>query len=185
MGGKEEDITDSIPFDLPNNWAWCRLASIVDMTMGKTPPRGEQQYWSNARYHWVSISDMTDGGIIQRTKEKVSEHAAQKVFSTISPKGSLLMSFKLTVGRTSLLGIDAYHNEAIITIHPFADKHDALRNFLLKFLPIAANEGDSKDAIKGKTLNRNSLSNLLIPLPPLAEQQRIVSQIEKLFEQLR
>ena len=94
------------------------------------------------------------------------------------------MSFKLTVGRTSLLGIDAYHNEAIITIHPFFD-NNALRNYLFKILPIVANEGDSKDAIKGKTLNRNSLSNLLIPLPPIDEQRRIVAQIEKLFEQLR
>ncbi len=123
--------------------------------------------------------------MILRTKEKVSENAAQKIFSTISPKGSLLMSFKLTVGKTSLLGINAYHNEAIITIHPFADKYYTLRNYLLKILPIVANEGDSKDAIKGKTLNRNSLSNLLIPLPPMEEQQRIVAQIEKLFEQLR
>ena len=179
------DITDSIPFDLPSNWVWCRLSKIVSMSIGKTPPRGEQKYWSDAKYNWVAISDMVDGGVICTTKEKVSEEAASKLFSAISPKGSLIMSFKLTVGRTSLLGMDAFHNEAIITIRPFVDEAEAMRNFLLKVLPLIANQGESKDAIKGKTLNSKSLSNLLIPLPPLYEQQRIVAQIEKLFEQLR
>ena len=155
------------------------------MSIGKTPPRGEQRYWSNAKYNWVSISDMIEGGIIRGTKEKVSEEAAEKLFHAISCKGSLIMSFKLTVGRTSLLGIDAYHNEAIITINPYVDEANALRNYLLRVLPIIANQGDSKDAIKGKTLNSKSLASLLIPLPPFAEQQRIVAQIGKLFEQLR
>ena len=185
IGVNVYDITDSIPFDLPSNWEWCRLSTIVSMSIGKTPPRGEQKYWSNAKYNWVAISDMVDGGVICSTKEKVSEEAASKLFSSISPKGTLIMSFKLTVGRTSLLGMDAYHNEAIITIRPFVDEANAMRNFLLKVLPIIANQGDSKDAIKGKTLNSKSLSNLFVPLPPFTEQQRIVAKIEKLFEQLR
>jgi len=174
VGVNVYDITDSIPFDLPSNWVWCRLSTIVSMSIGKTPPRGEQKYWSDAKYNWVAISDMVDGGVICNTKEKVSEEAASKLFSAISPKGSLIMSFKLTVGRTSLLGMDAFHNEAIITIRPFVDEAEAMRNFLLKVLPLIANQGESKDAIKGKTLNSKSLSNLLIPLPPLYEQQRIV-----------
>ncbi len=128
---------------------------------------------------------MVDGGVISNTKERISEDAASEIFSSISLKGSLIMSFKLTVGKTSLLGVDAYHNEAIITIRPFVDETNALRNYLFKVLPLMANLGDSKDAIKGKTLNSTSLSNLLIPLPPFCEQVRIVAQIEKLFEQLR
>ena len=155
------------------------------MTIGKTPPRGEQSYWSNGIYPWVSISDMSEGGIINETKEKVSEYAANNVFSTISPKGSLLMSFKLTVGRTSILGIDAYHNEAIITIQPYVSNDAIMKMYLFKILPIISSHGDSKGAIKGKTLNSKSLANLLIPIPPLQEQQRIVAQIERLFEQLK
>ena len=62
---------------------------------------------------------MVDGGIISTTKEKVSDLAAKEIFSApISEKGSLLMSFKLSIGKTSILDIDAYHNEAIITIRP-------------------------------------------------------------------
>lgn len=180
------DITDEIPFDLPCNWCWCRFSNIVSMIIGKTPARGEQTYWINGKYNWVSISDMVDGGTIYTTKEKVSDLAVKEVFSaTISKKGSLLMSFKLSIGKTSILDIDAYHNEAIITIRPVIDKEYAMRNYLFKVLPLIANLGESKDAIKGKTLNSKSLSNLLIPLPPLQEQQRITEQMNRLSKQLR
>ena len=186
IGKKCLDITDEIPFDLPYNWCWCRFSNIVSMTIGKTPARGEQTYWINGKYNWVSISDMVDGGLISTTKEKVSDLAVKEVFSApISEKGSLLMSFKLSIGKTSILDIDAYHNEAIITIRPVIDKEHAMRNYLFKVLPLIANLGESKDAIKGKTLNSKSLSNLLIPLPPLQEQQRIIEQMNRLSKQLR
>ena len=186
IGENCNDITDEIPFDLPYNWCWCRFSNIVSMTIGKTPARGEQTYWINGKYNWVSISDMVDGGSISTTKEKVSDLAVKEVFSApISKKGSLLMSFKLSIGKTSILDIDAYHNEAIITISPIIDKEYAMRNYLFKVLPLIANLGESKDAIKGKTLNSKSLSNLLIPLPPLQEQQRIIEQMNRLSKQLR
>ena len=186
IGENCNDITDEIPFDLPCNWCWCRFSNIVSMTIGKTPARGEQTYWINGKYNWVSISDMVDGGSISTTKEKVSDLAVKEVFSApISEKGSLLMSFKLSIGKTSILDIDAYHNEAIITISPIIDKEYAMRNYLFKVLPLIANLGESKDAIKGKTLNSKSLSNLLIPLPPLQEQQRIIEQMNRLSKQLR
>ena len=186
IGENCNDITDEIPFDLPYNWCWCRFSNIVSMTIGKTPARGEQTYWINGKYNWVSISDMVDGGLISTTKEKVSDLAVKEVFSApISEKGSLLMSFKLSIGKTSILDIDAYHNEAIITIRPVIDKEHAMRNYLFKVLPLIANLGESKDAIKGKTLNSKSLSNLLIPLPPLQEQQRIIEQMNRLSKQLR
>ena len=186
IGENCNDITDEIPFDLPYNWCWCRFSNIVSMTIGKTPARGEQTYWINGKYNWVSISDMVDGGSISTTKEKVSDWAVKEVFSApISEKGSLLMSFKLSIGKTSILDIDAYHNEAIITIRPVIDKEYVMRNYLFKVLPLIANLGESKDAIKGKTLNSKSLSNLLIPLPPLQEQQRIIEQMNRLSNQLR
>ena len=186
IGENCNDITDEIPFDLPYNWCWCRFSNIVSMTIGKTPARGEQTYWINGKYNWVSISDMVDGGSISTTKEKVSDLAVKEIFSApISEKGSLLMSFKLSIGKTSILDIDAYHNEAIITIRPVIDKEYAMRNYLFKVLPLIANLGESKDAIKGKTLNSKSLANLLIPLPHLQEQQRIIEQVNILSKQLR
>ena len=93
------------------------------------------------------------------------------------------MSFKLTIGKISILETDSYHNEAIVTITPFInDKR--IKRLLFVFLPMLSKQGDSKDAIKGKTLNSKSLYNILIPLPPLLEQQRIISRIDKLKRHL-
>ena len=149
------------------------------MTIGKTPARGDQRYWSNGEYSWVSISDMKDLGVISATKERISAIAVKELMGNISPKGSLLMSFKLTVGRTSLLDMDAYHNEAIVTVLPLIDECNTFRNYLFRTLPLLSVAGDSKDAIKGKTLNSQSLSRLLIPLPPMSEQERIVQELQR------
>ena len=176
---------DELPFEIPSTWRWFRLGELAFEKMGKTPPRGDSQFWANGKYPWVSISDMKDYGHVAATKESVSEIAAQKAFRSISPAGSLLMSFKLTVGRTSILDIDAYHNEAIITIKPYYDRDNAFRNYLFYILPLVANLGDSKDAIKGKTLNSTSLYNLMIPLPPIEEQKRIVAKIEEVFPAIK
>ena len=184
VGNENIDITEEIPFDLPENWTWVRFGQYVRMSIGKTPPRGETKYWANGKYPWVSISDMSDYGLVTTTKESVSEYA-KSLFGEISPVGTLIMSFKLTVGRTSLLNTSAYHNEAIISIYPFVDKNYQARNFLFHILPIISNLGDTKDAIKGKTLNSKSLNNLLLPLPPLNEQGRIMAMIELLFDKLK
>ena len=179
IDGVTECIEEEIPYDLPSNWDWTRLGNVAKMTIGKTPARGDQRFWSNGEYSWVSISDMKDLGVISATKERISAIAVKELMGNISPKGSLLMSFKLTVGRTSLLDVDAYHNEAIITVLPFIDECNTFRNYLFRTLPLLSVAGDSKDAIKGKTLNSQSLSRLLIPLAPLGEQERIVQELQR------
>lgn len=178
-------IDDEIPFDIPDSWEWVRFGSLINMRIGKTPPRGDVNYWSNGTTPWISISDMSDYSIIKHTKEQVSDYAIKTAFAgSIVPAGTLIMSFKLTVGRTSILDIDAVHNEAIISIKPYVDSDDSLRDYLFYILPLISNFGDSKDAIKGKTLNSTSLFNLLIPLPPLAEQKRIVNAIIRAWQVL-
>ena len=93
------------------------------------------------------------------------------------------MSFKLTVGRTSILGVDAVHNEAIISVFPIIADKDTTRNFLFNTLSLIVEYVETTDAIKGATLNSSKLSSMLVPLPPLAEQIRIVNEIKK-FEPL-
>lgn len=172
---------DEIPFDIPESWEWVRFGEMVNFNMGKTPPRSEPKYWKDD-YNWVSIADMISDGYILETKEKISEIALNEKFKmSLVPKGTLLMSFKLTVGRVSILDIDAVHNEAIISIYPYADLEESIRNYLFTMLPLLSTYGETKGAIKGKTLNSTSLNNLLIPLPPLEEQKRIVAKIEELL----
>ena len=152
----------------------------MEFSIGKTPARADLSFWDKD-YPWVSISDMVDDGYISETKEYVSNKAFNEIFKgKISKKGTLIMSFKLTVGRCSILNIDAFHNEGIISIYPSYDS-DVLKKYLMKILPFMTKYGDTKGAIKGNTLNSKSLKELLIPLPPIEEQKRIVDKIEKLL----
>lgn len=178
-------ITENdILYDLPENWKWARLADIIAFKSGKTPQRQNTNYWSNGKFPWVSIADMQADSITTTTKESVSETAFDECFSgNISPTGTMIMSFKLTIGKVSILGMNAVHNEAIISIYPTAPVDDSriLQKWLFKIMPLVAATGNSKNAIKGKTLNATSISNLMVPVPPLAEQERIVAKIEELL----
>ena len=181
--GKNEPvcIADEVPFDIPESWEWVRFKNLVSYNMGKTPPRKESEYWENATYPWVSIADLVLDDTVCVTKERVNEHSAKVIFKNhISKAGTLLMSFKLTVGKVSILGMDAFHNEAIISIYPFCDVNRVITNYLFVTLPLLSQNGNTKTAIKGATLNSDSLDALLIPVPPIKEQIRICEKIKVL-----
>lgn len=178
---KTEDVLDEGLFDIPDSWRWVRLGNIVDFRMGKTPDKTDVKSYGND-YPWVKIGDIENDGTVNSTSEKISEYGFKNTFSEkISPKGTLIMSFKLTIGKVAILDIDALHNEAIISIFPFVEKDNITRDYLFKVLPYISQSGDFKSAIKGKTLNANSLTNLLVPLPPIEEQKRIVEKLDKIM----
>ena len=184
VGSEVKDITNDLPFEIPDSWAWARFSQIVSFELGKTPDRHTDKFWSNGRYPWFAISDLQERSIVSSTKEKISAVALKEKFAgKLVPQGTLLMSFKLTVGRTSILGVDAVHNEAIISVFPIIADKDTTRNFLFNTLSLIVEYVETTDAIKGATLNSSKLSSMLGPLPPLAEQIRIVNEIKK-FEPL-
>ena len=175
-------IDEELPFEIPKTWEWVYFKDIVYYSMGKTPPRKEKEYWENPKFAWISIADLVSNGFIYETKEKVNQYSVDKIFKNkVSVAGTLLMSFKLTVGKVSILGIDAYHNEAIISIYPFVNDKNIMRDYLFFILPLISQYGNIKSAIKGNTLNSDSLDLLYIPLPPIEEQKRIVEKLDKLI----
>lgn len=159
---------DEEPFVIPESWKWIRFGNLVSFRMGKTPKRSEHKYWLNGTTPWVSISDMVQGQTVLSTKEKVTDEAVANAFGgVISPAGTLIMSFKLTIGRCSFLGFDAAHDEAIISIFPVVRSWDILPRYLAYSLPFFTSLGDSKAAMKGNTLNSSSLNMMKISLPLL------------------
>lgn len=169
------------PFDLPSGWKWALLPQICSYSPGKTPSTKNSVYWEDGEtgIPWVSISDMEHLRTITNTAKRITQKAVAEVFrgEPVSA-GSMIMSFKLTLGKISKLGVDAYHNEAIISLRPYAG---ICEDYVFNFLPGRASAGNSKAAIKGNTLNSESLAALLIPLPPTAEQHRIVAKVDELM----
>ena len=157
-----------MPFEIPDNWVWTRFSQIASFELGKTPDRHTDTFWNNGIYPWFAISDLQERSTVFSTKEKISATALKEKFAgKLVPQGTLLMSFKLTVGRTSILGVDAVHNEAIISVFPIIPDKDATRNFLFNLLPLIVEYVETTDAIKGATLNSSKLSSMLVPFPPL------------------
>ena len=184
IGLEVKDITDDLPFEIPDSWVWTRFSQIASFELGKTPDRHTDKFWNDGIYPWFAISDLQERSTVFSTKEKISATALKEKFAgKLVPQGTLLMSFKLTVGRTSILGVGAVHNEAIISVFPIIPDKDATRNFLFNLLPLIVEYVETTDAIKGATLNSSKLSSMLVPFPPLTEQIRIVAEIEK-FEPL-
>lgn len=167
------------PFDLPSHWRWASLAEIVDFTIGKTPPRGDARYWHPGDHAWVSIADMSHYGTVTDTKERVSALAADEIFrGRFAGPGSILMSFKLTIGKVARTAVACFHNEAIVSIKP---PEPELGDYLFRFLPMFARLQTANGAVKGSTLNKGLLESIPVALPPLGEQGRIVEIVNELM----
>lgn len=167
--------------NLPQGWEWAYFPDIADYAPGKTPATKNATYWDETEkgVPWISIADLNDTGTVETSSKKVSEVACEQVFKKNPVRsGTMLMSFKLTVGKVSILDVDAYHNEAIISIFPYTGIQ---QNYLFKVLPSIANSGNKKNAIMGFTLNSESLALLTIPVPPTIEQHRIVAKVDELM----
>jgi type I restriction enzyme S subunit len=168
---------------IPEDWEVVRFGDIVNFKIGRTPPRKNKDYWTNGKYYWVSISDMKNP-YINNTFEMVSEKAHKEIFKEkLTPAGTLLMSFKLTIGKTAILNVDAYHNEAIISIYPKENK--VLKEFLFYYLPAVDYSNLQDKVVKGNTLNTSKLNKIPISLPPLEEQRAIadiLSTVQNVIE---
>lgn len=165
---------------VPKDWTQTPLGEVADISLGRTPARKRQDYWENGEVPWVSIADMTSG-VVLATKEQISRKAHEEVFrGHLVPEGALLMSFKLTIGRTAVLGIPAVHNEAIAYLKPKSDA--ANRDFLRHQLASLDYSPYLDPYVKGQTLNKQKLRALQVALPPESEQGeivRVLAAIEK------
>src|SRR5260370_33438795 len=115
--------------NLPLQWREVRLEEVAHIKLGRTPARDNPEYWEEGAVPWVAIADL-DGGVVKQTKESISRLAHEQVFrGELVPAGTILLSFKLTIGKVGILGIPAIHNEAIASLSLAAKDVD--RDFLL------------------------------------------------------
>ena len=152
------------------------LQQICDIQIGKTPSRSVPEYWGGD-LPWVTISDFAAGRIVTTTKERITRIGAAKSGSKRIPRGTLLLSFKLSLGKRTFSGCDLFTNEAIAALQVL-DRDVADRDYLYWALGSIDYDRLVDRAAKGKTLNKAKLKILQIPLPPLAEQKRIAGILD-------
>ena len=163
-------------------WTRCSLGDIAELKFGRTPPRSESRFWNQSEgYPWATIADMHIDPILA-TAETVSEAGLPFAGRTV-PAGSVMMSFKLTVGRVARAGADLLTNEAIVSVHGLDGK--ANDDWLYHALPGIALSGVTDPAVKGATLNKSKLKRLIVDLPSLEEQRRITEVLDTIDETIQ
>jgi len=169
-------------------WLIKKLGDICNIELGKTPARSNKKYWDEEKKTnnvWLSISDLPSSlkPTVSDSKEYISNTGAE--LSKIVPKGTLIVSFKLTLGRLAFTGRDLFTNEAIAALYIKSDTEinkDYLYWYLTYFDWEAAAGSDIK--VKGKTLNKSKLKDIDVIVPTISEQNHIVTILENIFSEI-
>lgn len=156
------------------SWGESPLGELTDIAIGGTPSRDIGSYWASDSaegFPWVAISDL-HGRVITKTKEQITESGVRNSNVKLVTLGTVMMSFKLSLGRVAFAGCDLFTNEAIAA---FKTRDHVVPEFLFYVLPEAVRTAATDVAIKGATLNKESLRALRIPYPAIPVQQKIAT----------
>lgn len=166
-------------------WQKEKLGKICRIELGKTPSRSNKKLWDEAKEGknvWLSIADLPHSlkPIISDSKEYISEEGRN--ICKLVPKGTLILSFKLSIGRLAFTGRDLYTNEAIAALY-IGDSALLLQDYLYWYLKFFDwdNAVGNDVKVKGKTLNKAKLKEIDVFFPPIEEQKRIVTILDQVF----
>jgi type I restriction enzyme, S subunit len=170
--------------DRPDAWEKTTLGELCRIEIGGTPSRNVAKYWAEGRqgFPWVSIADLK-GRVVRSTSERITLAGVRGSNTKPVPAGTPLMSFKLTLGRAAIAGMDLFTNEAIAAFYAANDQ--VVAEWLYHVLPSVARGGTAEQAIKGQTLNMAKLRQLAIAVPPFSEQRRIAEVLDTADEAIR
>ena len=156
-----------------------KLEDLFDLQMGKTPSRNIPEYWNSNDHKWISIGDLSKcGKYIEDTKEYLSNKAVEESGISIIPAETVVMSFKLSIGKTAITPEPMYSNEAIMS---FLDRHvlDLLPDYIYYMFSGLDWDSGTNKAVMGKTLNKATLSKIRVKVHSIDEQKHIVQVLDK------
>jgi type I restriction enzyme S subunit len=173
------------PFGVPTSWQWTQLGAIGDWGSGSTPSRGRSDYYGGA-ISWFKSGELNDNKCLRGSEEKITHLALEQCsFRLNSPGDVLIAMYGATIGKLAILGEEAVTNQAVCACTPcWGVDTEYLYLFLL------AQRDEFRLASEGgaqPNISKVKIVNTLIPLPPLAEQHRIVAKVDELmalFDQL-
>ena len=160
----------------------AKLGDVFNLQMGKTPARANLAYWTDGANEWVSIADLSSKEkYVEGTKERITGLAVQESGIKKIPANTVIMSFKLSLGKTAITKTPVYTNEAIMAFLP-SGKYDVYPDYFFHlFSGKDWSEGTNR-AVMGATLNKATISNIEIDVPPLEEQHRIADILDKVTD---
>ena len=180
IGEKSICIDNEVPFEIPESWQWCRIGTICIITNGFTPLRTEEKFWLNGDINWFTIDDIrTQGEYINFTKQKITKEATTP--KRVVREGSILLCCTASVGQCAFTKIPITTNQQF---NALTIKDDFCPLILDEYLFVFAKTlKDELHRLSGKTtfefVSVKKISNLLIPIPPLNEQARIITCVKQ------
>ena len=171
----------NLPFEVPQNWSWTTLGKIGKWQSGSTPSRLNKDYY-NGDIPWLKTGDLNDG-YITHIPEYITEKALNETSVKLNPSGSVLIAmYGATIGKIGILTYPATTNQACCACETF---NGIDKEFLFFFLLSHRDEFIKMGGGGAQpNISKEKIINTYIPLPPFAEQKRIVSAVRKAFVQL-
>ena len=180
--GKEViDITEDIPFIIPDSWVWCRMGAIGIWGAGSTPSKGNPNYYGG-NVLWLRTGELNNS-VVYDTEIKITQKALEECSLRINKVGDVLIAmYGATIGKVAIVGKEMTTNQACCACTPIGVFNRYLFYFLMAsqqyFIKIG--EGGAQPNI-----SREKLISYLIPIPPIAEQIRIVETLKTLFNKIK
>ena len=171
----------NLPFEVPQKWSWTTLGKIGKWQSGSTPSRLNKDYY-NGDIPWLKTGDLNDG-YITHIPEYITEKALNETSVKLNPSGSVLIAmYGATIGKIGILTYPATTNQACCACETF---NGIDKEFLFFFLLSHRDEFIKMGGGGAQpNISKEKIINTYIPLPPFAEQKRIVNAIRKAFVQL-
>lgn len=172
---------DEIPFEIPESWEWVRLGSIGKVIGGGTPKSQVVEYWKDGTIPWITPADLSgyEEKYISYGKRNITEIGLHESSARLLPKGSVLFSSRAPIGHIAIAENEISTNQGFKSIVPH--KMD-MNNYIYYFLKWATPRiNNSASGTTFKEVSGTIVSNILIPIPPLTEQKRIVHKVETLI----
>ena len=187
VDGIERCIDDELPFEIPKSWEWTRLSTIAKVLGGKRIPAGRKLTAENTGHVYIRVSDMKDGTVIQNGLLYVPEDIFNSISKYIIKKEDVFITVAGTIGRIGKIppeldGANLTENADRLV---FSSLNQDWMIFLLQSSFIQNQIAEVTTKVGQPKLAIARIEKLLIPLPPLNEQTRIVEQIAAIFSQMK
>jgi len=171
-------ITDEeIPFEIPENWCWVRLGEVVIKNLGGgTPSKSNPEYW-NGGIPWASVKDL-NCKFLDSTQDSISEDGLINSSSNLIPAGNLIVCTRMGLGKIVYSKIDVAINQDLRAII----LPENISKWYVYYFYLTLNFAGKGATVKGVSIEE--LSNILLPLPPIKEQKRIVERIEEILPEI-